>query len=262
VDVIPNSHSIHGALYLQYLFNLKSESLPIHFQRTPQFLEILAPISTRCINPLLISLNYRLAIFDSDGTLADTLPWMRNIFNELADEHGFRRVPPHEREKFRDLHGPALLRELGLPLWKLPRVVASMRRRMAAHTGSFSLFPGTPEALHLLSATGVTLAIASSNSRENVERVLGPSTSQLITHWACGISIFGKSRKLTQILRASRIHQSHAIYIGDEVRDAEAAAQAGIAFGAVTWGQHSEKMLSTHNPALVFHSIDEIPKLC
>jgi len=28
---------------------------------------------------------YRLAIFDSDGTLADTLPWMRSIFNELAE---------------------------------------------------------------------------------------------------------------------------------------------------------------------------------
>ena len=32
---------------------------------------------------------YRLVIFDSDGTLADTLPWMRSVFNEIADAHGF-----------------------------------------------------------------------------------------------------------------------------------------------------------------------------
>ncbi|HYV30928.1 MAG TPA: HAD hydrolase-like protein, partial [Candidatus Binatia bacterium] len=69
-------------------------------------------------------MKYRLAIFDSDGTLADTLPWMRSVFNELAEEHGFRRVEPHDYERFRDLHGTALLRELGLPLWKLPRVVS------------------------------------------------------------------------------------------------------------------------------------------
>ena len=56
-----------------------------------------------------ITLKYRLAIFDSDGTLADTLPWMRSVFNDLAEEHGFRRVEPHDYERFRDLHGNAWL---------------------------------------------------------------------------------------------------------------------------------------------------------
>ena len=67
----------------------------------------------------------KLVIFDCDGTLADTLPWMRSVFNELAEEHGFRRVDAHDYEQFRDLHGSALLRALGLPFWKLPRVVGS-----------------------------------------------------------------------------------------------------------------------------------------
>jgi phosphoglycolate phosphatase len=61
--------------------------------------------------------SHRLIIFDSDGTLADTLPWMRSVFNELAEEHRFRKVAPQEFEAFRDLHGRELLRrlELGLP---------------------------------------------------------------------------------------------------------------------------------------------------
>src|SRR6188474_1293149 len=88
---------------------------------------------------------YRLAIFDSDGTLADTLPWMRGVFNELADEHGFRKVAPHEYEHFRDLHGVALLKALGLPLWKLPRVVNAMRAKMALHIDKFTLYPGIAE---------------------------------------------------------------------------------------------------------------------
>lgn len=135
---------------------------------------------------VLSILKYRLAIFDSDGTLADTLPWMRSMFNELAMEHGFRRVEPHEYERFRDIHGHALLRELGLPLWKLPRVLTDLRRRMAKHTGSLSLFPGISDALHRLAACGIQLAIVSSNSRANIERVLGADSARLIAHFACG----------------------------------------------------------------------------
>jgi phosphoglycolate phosphatase len=201
-------------------------------------------------------MNYRLAIFDSDGTLADTLPRMRSVFNDLAEEHGFRRVEPHDYERFRDLHGSALLRELGLPLWKLPRVVSAMRRRMAEHTGTLSLFPGISDVLTRLAAGGVQLAIVSSNSRENVERVLGVDN-------ACGVSMLGKASKLRQVLRRSAVPPSQAIYIGDEIRDAEAAAKAGIAFGAVTWGQHRKEILSAQNPAEIFATVQEMAdKLC
>lgn len=34
-----------------------------------------------------------------------------------------------------------------------------------------------------------------------------------------------------------------AIYVGDEVRDAEAAREARVDFGAVGWGQHSPEAL-------------------
>jgi len=203
-------------------------------------------------------MKYRLAIFDSDGTLADTLPWLRSIFNELAEAHGFRRVESHEYERFRDLHGTALLRALGLPVWKLPRVMSDMRRRMAGHTGTFSLFPGISDVLHRLAAAGIQLAIVSSNSSENVERVLGAENARLVAHFACGVSLFGKATKLRQVLRQCSVPPSQAIYIGDEVRDAEAAAKAGIAFGAVTWGQHDAEMLRTQKPAHIFTSVREI----
>jgi phosphoglycolate phosphatase len=208
-------------------------------------------------------LKYRLAIFDSDGTLADTLPWMRSIFNELAEEHGFRRVEPHEYEHFRDLPGRALLRELGLPLWKVPRVVVSLRRRMAEHTGEFSLFPGIGDALRRLATSGVQLAIVSSNSRENVERVLGAENSRLVAHFGCGVSMFGKAARLRQVLRRCSVRPSEAIYIGDEIRDAEAASSAGIAFGAATWGLHGAEILSAHKPEHIFTTArDMADQLC
>ena len=208
----------------------------------------------RCNN----AVKYRLAIFDSDGTLADTLPWMRSVFNELADEFAFRRVEPHEYEQFRDLHGSALLKALNLPLWKLPRVVSAMRKKMAHHAGSFSVFPGVAEMLQRLSACGIQLAVVSSNSRVNVERILGPHNAALVKHFACGVSMFGKAARIRGVVRASGVARKESIYIGDEIRDGEAARAAGVAFGAVAWGQHSGEVLRAQKPDEFFILVDDI----
>jgi len=42
-------------------------------------------------------MSYRLAIFDFDGTLADSWPFFMSVFNEIADQHGFRRVDAARR---------------------------------------------------------------------------------------------------------------------------------------------------------------------
>jgi phosphoglycolate phosphatase len=204
---------------------------------------------------------YRLAIFDSDGTLADTLPWIRTVFNELAGEHGFRKVEPEEQERIRDLHGAELLKALGIPLWKLPRVVGGMRARMAAHAGELSTYPGISDVLRGLASAGIRLAVVSSNSRANVRRILGPANAALIDYYACGASMFGKASKLRAVLRDSAIPPADAIYIGDEIRDSEAAHQAGIAFGAVGWGQHRSETLRALNPAEFFGSVPEVLRL-
>jgi phosphoglycolate phosphatase len=183
---------------------------------------------------------------------------MRGVFNDLADAHGFRRVAEGEHERFRDLHGLAMLKALGLPLWKLPRVVADMRRRMAQHTGRLDPFPGIREVLARMHQAGVQLGVVSSNSRENVERILSPETAALIRHFSCGASMFGKAGKLRRVVKASGIVPEKCLYVGDEVRDAEAARKAGIPFGAVAWGMHSENALRAERPAEFFRHVKEI----
>ena len=229
---------------------------------------VLALIPSACL-PLyspdvtLHAVKYRLVIFDSDGTLADTLPWMRSIFNELADEHGFRRVEPHEERRFRNLEGRALLRELGLPLWKLPRVVAAMRKRMTAYNGALRPFPGVPAMLERLAAASIQMAVVSSNSAANVQRILGLENAELIGHYLCGASMFGKPAKLRRALRITSVPAERSIYVGDEIRDAQAAHAVGMPFGAVTWGQHDEQALRSHGPAEFFRSVEDIVlKLC
>jgi phosphoglycolate phosphatase len=201
---------------------------------------------------------YRLVIFDFDGTLADSFPWFASVFNDVADRYGFNKIDDAEREALRGCGSREIVRRLGVPLWKLPLIARHMRALKAANTHQVALFEGVDALLRRLSDRGVTLAIVSSDSEANIRRVLGPENAALIDYYGCSASLFGKRSKIRAVLRKSAIAPDEAICIGDEVRDAEAAAKAGVAFGAVSWGYARVEALAAHAPAAVFASIDEI----
>ncbi len=202
---------------------------------------------------------YRLAVFDSDGTLVDSLPWFTGVFNEVASQHGIQPVTAEEQAELRHLAGRELLRRMNIPIWKLPSLMTAMRRRMTAHAGEFRTFEGIPESLRCLAAGGVLLGIVSSNSDENVRRILGPELVGLMTHFHCGASMFGKPAMLKKLLKAAGVPAQESIYIGDELRDAEAAAKVGMAYGAVGWGYHDLDRLRA-TAALAFHDPADIAR--
>src|SRR3954451_19595424 len=63
---------------------------------------------------------YDLAIFDFDGTLADSAIWMAGVFNDVADRFGYRRVSEDELQMLRGRSNREIVRYLGVPAWKLP----------------------------------------------------------------------------------------------------------------------------------------------
>ena len=201
---------------------------------------------------------YRLAIFDMDGTLADSYPWFARNLNSVADRFRFRRIEPAEVETLRRLDAARILERLDVPRWKLPLIARHMRALKAQHVAEIALFPGVDRMLRGLKEAGVRTAVVSSDAEANVRRTLGAENAARIDHYACGAALFGKRAKFRQVLRRSDIVARDAIAIGDELRDAEAARQAGIAFGAVGWGYTSIEALQAANPAHVFFNIDEI----
>jgi phosphoglycolate phosphatase len=203
-------------------------------------------------------MRYRLAIFDFDGTLADSFNWFLGVSNRLADEFRFRRMEEHEIETLRGQGARQIVGQFGIPAWKLPLVGRRMQQHMAAEIGQIALFPGVDRLLRELARHGVRLAIVTSNSIGNVRQVLGPESAALIDHYACGVSIFGKGAKLRGVLRSSGISAAEAICIGDEIRDLEAARAEGIAFGAVSWGYTTPEGLRAHAPREMFASVEEM----
>ncbi len=203
-------------------------------------------------------MRYRLVIFDFDGTLADTFPWFVRVFNEMADRYRFRRLEAEEIERLRGLSSRELVKHLGVPAWKLPFIARYARGLKKRDIHTVSLFPGTPALLRGLTDAGVELAMVSSNSEENVRRVLGPENASLIRHYDCGASLFGKRAAFRRVLRRAGVEPADALCVGDEIRDAEAAREAGIPFGAATWGYTTGESLRAQRPAELFDTMEEI----
>jgi phosphoglycolate phosphatase len=203
-------------------------------------------------------MDYRLAIFDFDGTLADSFPWFLRVVNEAAAVYRFRRIAPDEAESLRGLHAREIIARLAIPGWKVPLVARWMRRRMAADIGDIALFPGIGAMLRRLADAGMEIAIVSSNSPANIRRVLGPENAALVRSFAGGASLFGKGRKLRRVLRERGFAATQAIAIGDEIRDLQAARAEGIAFGAVAWGYTTAGALAAHHPEEMFTRVEEI----
>jgi phosphoglycolate phosphatase len=200
---------------------------------------------------------YRLVIFDFDGTLADSFGLFMRVVNDLADEHGFKRIEAHELDDLRAYSARQMVRHLEVPLWKMPAIGASMRRRMAEVIDEVAPFEGVDALLERLTGRGAKLAVVTSNSEENVRRVLGEAAGR-IDFYECGASVFGKRAKLRKALRRSGAAAGEAVAVGDEIRDAEAAAREGIAFAGVAGGYTTPDALRAHASAGVFASVDAL----
>lgn len=201
--------------------------------------------------------DYRMVLFDFDGTLADSAPWFMRTLNEVAKDHGFRQVSDDELEMLRGKPNREIIRYLGVRFWQMPGIARDMRRRSAEAADGIPLFDGIPELLGALKRSGIRVALVSSNGEETCRRVLGPVARE-INHFSCGVSIFGKAARFRSLLKISGMTANETMSVGDEGRDVEAASKVGMASAAVTWGYATEDALRACNPTLVVRSPREL----
>jgi phosphoglycolate phosphatase len=146
---------------------------------------------------------------------------------------------------------------IGLPAWKAPFVAQTLRGLAARDAHAIPLFPGVATLLPRLDAHGATVAIVSSNSEALVRRVLGPAAAH-VRHYDCGASMFGKRRHLRRVLARTGVERAATIYVGDELRDQEAARAEGLDFGAVAWGYTNARTLAAAAPSALFADVDDL----
>lgn len=207
-------------------------------------------------------MTYEFAIFDFDGTLADTAEWFMAASNVAAARFGFRQLSVEEFKGLRAMGSREIIAHLGVPMWKLPQIATFMRKEMADQARSIQLFPGVSDMLSELKSAGIGLAVVSSNGEPAIRKALG-ETASAIDLFECGATLFGKAQHFKRVIKFAGIDPSRVLAIGDEARDIEAARKARIAAGSVGWGYADPTFLKSLGPDRFFDRMDEIlPAFC
>ena len=197
-------------------------------------------------------------IFDFDGTLADSMQILVEITNELAAEFGYRPITPQQINDWQKLSSRQVLKMSGIALWQVPFLMHRFRLAFSEKTDRVKLFPEIVPMLHSLKHSGHKIGIVSSNSVENISAVLRKHHVEHLFSFIDSSSVFGKGRAIRASLRANYIRQDEAIYVGDEIRDIDAARKGNIPSIAVTWGFNHADTLSTHQPDYLINNPQEI----
>ncbi|MGL4461235.1 MAG: HAD-IA family hydrolase [Planctomycetia bacterium] len=202
-------------------------------------------------------MRYDLVAWDFDGTVADTLPTGLRIYNELAGKHGF--VPVVDAQAARGLSTREFLKKHRISMTKLPRATREFLAIQRGEMEKIPLFDGLVAVLKELQSQGCRLAIVSSNDKNNIVACLKANGADGLFDTVVGCSrLFGKSSAIKKLARAAKIGVDRMLYVGDEVRDCEAAQKAGVDVAAVTWGMHTEELLLRYNPTFLVHRPDEL----
>ncbi|HVV25828.1 MAG TPA: HAD-IA family hydrolase [Candidatus Saccharimonadales bacterium] len=198
-------------------------------------------------------------IFDFDGTIADSFDFVADF---LADEKGRQHLSELEKQSLRGLSMFAMARRLGHPWWRLLRLLFRGRERMGSVISRIEPFPSIPELVEKLHSEGHELFILTSNTVPNVHKFL--HHHKLHTFFLevyGGIGLFGKARGLRRLLREQQLEPQACVYIGDELRDVQAAQTAGVRVVAVTWGFARPSDLEAQKPTALAHTVDDLMKI-
>jgi len=204
---------------------------------------------------------FDLVIFDFDGTLADSYPWFLSVFDEIAQRFQLPRLERAELDQLRKVDIHRISSEFNVPFWKMIQIGGHLKKMMASQIDKVRLVEGMQTVIDALYAAQIRMAVVSSNAEENIRSVLGAHNAGLFEVYECGVSMFGKKAKFEKVLKKMGIQAERALCLGDELRDLRSARQAGIAFGAVTWGYTDRSMLEKHTPDAVFSSPEQILEL-
>jgi phosphoglycolate phosphatase len=195
--------------------------------------------------------NSKLIVFDFDGTLADTLDALLRIVNRLAPEFKYNPISDEQVNTFKYLTPWEIVKLSKVSLWKLPFLLKRVKEEFPREVRNVKLFPGVIELLLSLKCRGYRLGIVSSNSEANIRSILNQNHLEHLFEFITTASTFGKGKVIEKMIGKYNCSKSDAIYIGDEIRDIQAARSIQIRIVAVGWGFNAAVTLIDKQPDIL-----------
>jgi len=202
-------------------------------------------------------------IFDFDGTLADTVPVMLTLIEELAEEVGYdKEITAADLEWVRDHEFKDIPKKFGIPWIKIPYILLKGRELLKKQMFSVPPCRGILELLQNLKKEEYILAILSSNRRDSIQEfIVKHKLEPYFTFVHSELNIFGKDRALLSLLKQYKMPLEESIYVGDEIRDREACKKINLDCISVSWGLNSYDAFKKYGAQWIAAKPQEIVKL-
>ena len=183
-------------------------------------------------------------LFDLDGTLIDSAPDLAGAANRLRAEHGLAPLP---LESLRPMVGSGARGMVGVAFGVAPGDARfeALRDAFLAHYEAgllqqTSAFDGVDAMLSALTAAGIPWGIVTNKAtRFTTPIVAGLGLARRAAVVVCGDTTAHAKphpEPLWHAARALGLPPEAVVYVGDDLRDAQAARAAGMAMVAATWG--------------------------
>lgn len=201
----------------------------------------------------------RAIVFDLDYTLLDSSDGIAYCFNQARRERGEEEVDPS-----------LIKTRIGLPIEETFRVFGSaepegMRElfRKIAREGAMAersfLLPGVAETLPVLSDRGYRMAVNSTKSRAEIERVLEYLGVHGFFENFVGSDEVAKPKpapdSLLLMLDRLGLGPREVVYVGDHVVDARSARSAGLPAVIVLGGPAEREEVENEKPDLLLPGV-------
>jgi phosphoglycolate phosphatase len=209
-----------------------------------------------------------LAVFDLDGTLADTAHDLVATLNVILGQEGLPPLPVAEAGDMISAGGRGLLQR-GFEAARrepTPDLIEELYRRFLAYYGenlciATRLYPGALEALDRLEADGFKLAICTNKMQTHSVKLLRALGVADRFAAICGRDAFPwfkpDPRHLTMTIERAGGDPRRAVMVGDSYSDVAAAKGAGVPVVCVSFG-YPDRPIREHGPDLVIDHFNEL----
>ncbi|MCX6731987.1 MAG: HAD hydrolase-like protein [Candidatus Roizmanbacteria bacterium] len=208
-------------------------------------------------------INKKYIIFDFDGTIADTVPVMLTLVEEMAKDIGYdKKITSEDLEWVRNHTLKEIPKRFGIPWIKIPLLLLKGQDRMNKQMFSIPPCKGILPALKKLKEKGYTLAILSSNRRDSIQEfILKHNLTPFFDFVHSELNIFGKDKALLSLLKQYKMPIEDSIYVGDEMRDIDACNTIKLDCISVTWGLNSKDALRKFGAKYIVDSPEQLVAL-
>ena len=208
---------------------------------------------------------YKLAVFDMDGTILDTLEDLKDSTNFALEKCGY---PTRSYDEVRRFVGNGIRKLIeravpeGLTTEQIDRVHEVFTEHYKVHCADTTkAYDGIKPLLEKLRASGVKTAVVSNKADYGVQELCREYFDGLFDYAVGereGIRRKPAPDAVNEALRVLGIDKSEAVYIGDSDVDFETAKNAELPCISVLWGFRDEEFLREKGATLFVRDPAEI----